>query len=68
MTYDLRWWIERVRAGDVDVELCPERLIPSNPDRGNSVWCWYCTGEACAQHGHDPCECDTADRHIEPGT
>lgn len=26
--------------------------------------CHYCTGEACAVHGQDPCECDSAERHV----
>ena len=68
MTYDLRSWIESVRAGDIDPELCPTRLIPSDDTRGVGVWCWYCTSEACATHGHDPCDCDSAERHDDPAT
>lgn len=63
MTADLREFIERVRVGDVDVDLCPSRLIPSTGDRGDLVYCWFCTGEACVRHGHDPCDCDVVDRH-----
>jgi hypothetical protein len=49
-------YIERVDAkpeGERDEDECP-------PD------CQMCSGEFCATHGGSACDCDTADRHLNP--
>lgn len=51
-------------AADDLAEAQPERPTPEpcEPD------CVLCSGEACERHGHDPCACDTLDRHTKPPT
>lgn len=51
-----------------DRHVPPAESVPSeHPDRcpttGESD-CQKCSGEFCETHGVDPCDCDTADRHI----
>lgn len=35
------------------------------PESGR-VDCQMCSGEMCAEHGFDPCDCDSAERHVGP--